>query len=137
MGPLLVLRMRVGTLVCGAVLSFAVLATYPAAASRLPPDDCRELRATRDALANLGVRGDMKLGPIWAAANLSPDRIANIKRYLLATEQVLFRCRSIPRVLSDGMDFAENMPAAKPFGERRVFPLPVRKPSVRLRQSLE
>ncbi|MEO0617699.1 MAG: hypothetical protein AAFZ01_00285 [Pseudomonadota bacterium] len=125
-----------GIVAAGVVLLSSFI-NPPATASRLPPDDCRDLRATRDALISLGVRNDMKLGPIWAAANLSPDRIDNIKRYLVAVEQVLFRCRSLPRVLSDGMDFAENMPAAKPFGARRVFPLPTRKPSVRLRPGVE
>lgn len=91
------------------VLLIALSAVSPAGAAALDDARCATLRAERDALVDLGVRRDMLQGPVWAAANLSPSRLARVKQYVVTLEQVLFRCRSIPRVLSDGMDFAEKI----------------------------
>lgn len=110
-----------------------------ARAGDLDDPTCSNLRDTRDALISLGVQSDMRQGPQWAADRLATDRISRIKRYLLTMEQVLFRCGSVPREITEGMAYRVNMPDPKPFHERRTFPLPVRKPAppINLRSTLQ
>ncbi|MGI9407039.1 MAG: hypothetical protein ACR2O4_11775 [Hyphomicrobiaceae bacterium] len=114
---------------CGiAVVALVMTVAAPAKASGLDREECSAKRSVRDALENLGVREDMTQGPAWAAANLPQERIDRIKTYVLANEQILFRCISSPRSVAVGMEDAANMPHPKPRFDRRVFPLPVRKP---------
>jgi len=128
---------RYATGLAGFALLFLV--SGDALAAGLDPGTCRDLRGKRDALVSLGVRDDMVRGPQWAADNLQADRIERIKSYVVSVEQVLFRCLPPPRDIADGMELAENMPDPKPRYDRRVFPLPARKPAraAGLRQAID
>ena len=121
----MVLMSRIAALL---VLTVCLASADGAVASRIDPETCTNMRSFRNALESLGVRDDMALGPKKASASLPADRMTRIKNYVVTYEQILFRCQSWPRHLSDGMDYAENMPAPKPRFERNTFPLPVRKP---------
>ena len=106
-----------------------LLTSQTVTAAPLSADACQKLRFVRDSLAKQGVVNDIAVQPSEAQQTFSADRLERVRNYVVAMEQVLFRCISTPRPLEDGMELARNMPAAKPFYERRTLPLPVRKPA--------
>jgi hypothetical protein len=109
------------------VLLFAVLAAAPilARASPLDADACTKLLEEHGQLEQAGVEADMAKGPEWAKANLVPDKLARIRRFIEIEGQLLFRCRQ--KSLVDLPNEVENGPAGdkekdKNAGSPRVPP---------------
>jgi hypothetical protein len=64
------------------------------AAEPLDKDSCARLAVERQSLVNMGVENTMAKGPEWAKANLSGANLDLIKRFLVVSEQIKFRCRT-------------------------------------------
>jgi hypothetical protein len=58
----------------------------------MAPDECDRARTEQSALESAGVTTDMAQGADWARANLGPDRLQRVARWLELQEQILFRC---------------------------------------------
>ena len=65
-----------------------------ASAEKLDKESCKSLSVELGSLVAAGVKGDMDRGPEWAKANLSPERLGEIKRLMELGEQLEFRCGS-------------------------------------------
>jgi hypothetical protein len=63
-----------------------------ASAAKLDKSACNDLNGEHASVLATGVREDMARGPEWAKANLTPDKLANIKRLLELEEQLQFQC---------------------------------------------
>ena len=85
-----------GTRLIGTGLALALLAAGDggAWADKLDKDACKALKAEQADLIAGGVRSDMERGPEWAAANLTRDRLDEIKRLIEIGDQLEFRCGS-------------------------------------------
>src|SRR5262245_36841264 len=64
-----------------------------AAAASLDKETCEKLKGELAQIEGLGTRGNMAKGPVWAKANLSADKLAEIKRLIEVDELLLFRCQ--------------------------------------------
>lgn len=64
----------------------------PVPALPLATEDCEKARAEQTNLEAAGVAADMAQGAEWARANLSPDRLKRVQRWIELQERVLFRC---------------------------------------------
>jgi hypothetical protein len=53
---------------------------------------CDSLKQEHGQLVLAGAKDNMARGPDWAAANLAPDKIKDIKRLIDVEEQLAFRC---------------------------------------------
>jgi hypothetical protein len=75
-------------------IATAVLGLFAPAAAALPlaAEECERVRAEKTNLEQAGVAADMAQGAGWARANLSPDRLKRVQRWIELEEQVLFRC---------------------------------------------
>jgi hypothetical protein len=73
-------------------LLLAVAWTARAGAAPLDAEACDKLEQEQADLAKAGAKQNMAKGPAWAAANLSPDRLAQIQRLIEVDEQITFRC---------------------------------------------
>jgi hypothetical protein len=77
-------------LLLGALLAPAVAhATKP----KLDRDTCSQLRAEEKKFRQSGILNDMSKGPQWAKANLSAERLRDVRHYIELDEQVQFGCR--------------------------------------------
>jgi hypothetical protein len=56
---------------------------------------CRGHETELERLLKTGIRDDMARGLDWARANLSKERMSEIRRFLEAEEQVRFRCGEV------------------------------------------
>jgi hypothetical protein len=63
-----------------------------AGAAKLDKNTCNILKVELKGVLATGVRDDMERGPEWANANLSADKLSNIKRLIELEEQLEFRC---------------------------------------------
>jgi hypothetical protein len=66
--------------------------TAQAAAVPLAPEDCVRARSEQFILEGSGVPADMSRGAEWARANLDPERLKRIARWIELQEYILFRC---------------------------------------------
>jgi hypothetical protein len=120
-------------------LAFAVLAGAiavgvgaPAAAQSLPTEQCKTMAGEHAALVATGVPETLKKGPAWAKANLGPDKLKEVARYIGLEEQLLFRCglakvRKLPGAAGeDDGDGTAATDAATPAPAEP--PPPVKKP---------
>ncbi len=57
------------------------------------PANCKTLRAQRKALVVLGVKENMRQGPVWAKQNLPEPELYLIRHYMKIDEKVKFRCK--------------------------------------------
>lgn len=75
-------------------LAFAALGMCapPAPALPLAPEECDRARAEQTSLEAAGAAADMAQGADWARANLSPDRLKRVQRWIELQERILFRC---------------------------------------------
>jgi hypothetical protein len=64
----------------------------PSPALPLAPEECERVRAEQTNLEAAGVATDMAQGAEWARANLSPDRLKRVQRWIELQERILFRC---------------------------------------------
>jgi hypothetical protein len=75
-------------------LAGLVAARAPARATPLDADTCAKLQGEQERLENVGVEKDMAKGPVWAKANLAPEKLDLVRRFIEIEEQLLFRCRN-------------------------------------------
>jgi hypothetical protein len=76
------------------LLLAGLAAALPGArAAQLDADSCTKLLNEHGALEQAGVEADMAKGPEWAKANLVPEKLARIRRFIEVEAQLLFRCR--------------------------------------------
>jgi hypothetical protein len=68
-------------------------ACTPAAAERLGEEACAKLKVEQTALEQAGVRSNFGRGPEWAKANLSPEKLEQIRVLIDIDEQLRFRCK--------------------------------------------
>jgi hypothetical protein len=87
------------------LLLLAVLAAalVQARAAPLDAESCIKLMNEHEQLEQAGVEADMAKGPEWGKANLLPEKLDRIRRFIEIEEQLLFRCRQKSLV---------NLPAA-------------------------
>lgn len=64
-----------------------------ASADQLGKDACAALKAEAATLDATGLKDEMEKGPDWAKANMAPDRLSQVARYIEIEEQISFRCR--------------------------------------------
>jgi len=76
-----------------AVGCFLPAANAHATKPKLDEDTCGQLRVEQTKFLKTGILSEMNKGPEWAKANLSPERMREIKRYIQLDEQVRFGCR--------------------------------------------
>jgi hypothetical protein len=67
-------------------------ASAPVRAGMLDADSCRRHKTEYDTLGGSGIREMMAKGPDWAKANLTKERMEQVRRYLALEEDVRFRC---------------------------------------------
>jgi len=86
---------------------------------------CGSVRKTRTSLVKAGVLVDMTKGPAWAKDNLTPEKLARIKRYLRIEEIVQFQCAKIrrkkakPKTKPKSKTQSKTKPTAKRATKRR------------------
>lgn len=64
----------------------------PACAAALDPDSCAKLKTEQETMEKAGLKDEVAKGPEWAKANLPPEKLNDIKRWIEVDEQLLFRC---------------------------------------------
>jgi hypothetical protein len=104
-----------------------------AVAEPMAKEACDAAEAERSALLAGGIQETVKKGPAWAKANLPPQKLKDVERYIALQEQLLFKCgqaklRTLP--LNDGED-GEGPGTAKeaaPGDEAKKPPTPKPKP---------
>jgi hypothetical protein len=69
-----------------------------ARAAPLDADTCAKLTVEHGTLEKGGVEANMAKGPEWGKANLTPEKIEEVRRFIELEELILFRCRSKSRV---------------------------------------
>jgi hypothetical protein len=72
----------------------ALAALTQARAAPLDAENCAKLQGEQERLENAGVEKDMAKGPAWAKANLGPEKLNLVQRFIEIEEQLLFRCRN-------------------------------------------
>lgn len=63
------------------------------AAPKLDKETCDQLKSEQATFAASGIAADFEKGPVWAKANLTPDRLRELEHYILLDEQLKFGCR--------------------------------------------
>ncbi len=74
----------IATVICGG---------RAAVADQLGKDACDALRTEQAGMVTAGIKTDMDKGPEWAKANMAPERLQQVARYIELEEQLSFRCR--------------------------------------------
>jgi hypothetical protein len=80
-----------------ALLASATVLTK-ARAAPLDADTCNKLMIEQGTLEDAGAEQNMAKGPEWAKANLAPEKIEQVRRFIELEALILFRCRSKSRV---------------------------------------
>ncbi len=87
----LALMLKLTTFFAGAgLLVSGVLA--PAQATRSDVESCRKYEVEKAELSKVGVQVDIEKGAEWGKANLSLERLRQIRRFIYLEEQLTFRC---------------------------------------------
>jgi hypothetical protein len=81
-----------------AALLGAGAALSQARAAPLDADTCSKLTVEHERLETAGVDQTMAKGPEWGKANLAPEKIEEVRRFIELEELIQFRCRSKARV---------------------------------------
>jgi hypothetical protein len=106
-------RGKIWLLPCVALALLA--ASGEASATRLDKTACADLNTELSGLLASGLKEDMDKGPIWAAANLSPERLAVINRVIELQGVLEFRCGNPARnVAKPATKPDDKAPADKP-----------------------
>lgn len=71
----------------------AVAALTQARAAPLDGETCAKLESEQSQLENAGIAKEMAKGPAWAKANLAPEKLERVRRFIEIQEQLLFLCR--------------------------------------------
>jgi len=106
------------------LLAVFTMAMVQARAAPLDADTCAKLLEEHGQLEQAGVEADMAKGPEWAKANLIPEKIERIRRFIEVEGQLLFRCRqkslvNLPQEIEndpagDGKDKKAESPRVPP-----------------------
>lgn len=64
----------------------------PAQATQSELESCRKHEVEKTALVKTGIQMDMEKGAEWGKANLSPERLRQVRRFIHLEEQLTFRC---------------------------------------------
>lgn len=64
----------------------------PASAASLGKEECDKLHAEQAELTATGVRAQFDRGAEWGKANLPPDQLPRVQRFIALEEQLSFRC---------------------------------------------
>lgn len=64
----------------------------PASAASLGKEECDKLHAEQAELTAAGVRAQFDRGAEWGKANLPPDQLPRVQRFIALEEQLSFRC---------------------------------------------
>lgn len=94
--------------------AWALVAAGAVLALPMPPEDCARAKSEQASLAAGGAAEDMARGPEWARANLSPDRLKRVARWIELEELILFQCprpKPAPRPETAARDGEEKRPA--------------------------
>ncbi|RTL69975.1 MAG: hypothetical protein EKK41_13240 [Hyphomicrobiales bacterium] len=77
-----------------AVVATGLLAVAPGAAHAAPldPESCAKLKVQLEEIEKTGARDNLARGPEWAKANLTADKLEDVRRLIETDEQLLFRC---------------------------------------------
>ena len=75
------------------LLPLLAAALVQARAAPLDAESCAKLMNEHGQLEQAGVEADMAKGPEWGKANLLPEKLDRIRRFIEIEEQLLFRCR--------------------------------------------
>lgn len=80
------------------ILSLAVIIAPLSMAWALPmaPEACDRARSEQAVLSSQGVASEVAKGGDWGRANLGPDRLAQVARWIELEEQILFKCPRPP-----------------------------------------
>ena len=90
------MRFHLVRAVLAVAIPLLILSFGPALAAPLDKVACQKLREEQAELVKGGIKEQMAKGAEWAKANLKPDQISQIKRYITVEEQIAFRCREKP-----------------------------------------
>ncbi len=85
----LVRRCLAAIAICIPGLAFGLPA---AVAAPLGKEECDKLQVEQTELTAAGVRAQLDRGPEWGKANLPPDRLQVVQRFIAVEEQLNFRC---------------------------------------------
>ncbi len=107
---------RAGLAAAAALLACGLSAT--AGAKPLEPAACETLEAEAGQLMTAGAGTDFEKGPAWGAANLTPERLAAVRRLIEVNELLSFRCMRSRIKVTLKPDESED--------EAEIPPLPVR-----------
>src|SRR5258706_6219887 len=100
-----------------------VVAAGTAVATPLDEETCTRLKGEQAQLAKDGAEASMERGPVWAKANLAPDKLKEVERYIELQEQILFRCPQ-PKPRPEVVEREDQEPvAAAPKAKRPVAKL--------------
>jgi hypothetical protein len=94
-------------------------------AAPLDAATCGQLKGEQTRMEQGGVRDRMAKGPSWAKANLTADKIAEVRRLIELDEQLLFRCsaRNLIELPADAdADPAPAAPGASEDGKDAAAP---------------
>ncbi len=80
------------TLAALGALMIAAISGSPSRAGVLDAESCRRHKSEYDTLGASGIREMLTRGPDWAKANLTKERMEQVRRYLALEEDVRFRC---------------------------------------------
>jgi hypothetical protein len=106
------------TLLLLAAVAALAAALAQARAAPLDTETCNKLLTEHGELEQAGVEADMAKGPEWAKANLIPEKLARIRRFIEIQEQLLFRCRQKSLVILPTEVEPEDKEQDKKEGEK-------------------
>lgn len=114
-----------------AVAAVASAISAAAVAEPLAKEACDTAEAERARLLADGVQDAIRKGPVWAKANLPPQKLEAVARYIALQEDLLFKCghaklRTLPandvEDSGDGVGAAKDTPAEPPVAPKRKSP---------------
>jgi hypothetical protein len=100
------------------LLAVLAVALTQARAAPLDAETCTKLLNEHEQLEQAGVEADMAKGPEWAKANLIPEKLDRIRRYIEIEGQLLFRCRQKSLVILPAEVEPEDKDQDKKEGEK-------------------
>jgi peptidoglycan hydrolase CwlO-like protein len=95
-----------------------LLGAQTAVGSPLDSEACTRLKDEEAQLVKAGAKSNMERGPVWAKANLAPEKLKEIEHYIELQEQILFRCPQPKPSPQEAGEKGEQAAAAAPKGRR-------------------
>lgn len=74
------------------VVAVSVAGAAAAWAAKLDKIACAELANELTSIRSTGIKADMERGPVWAMANMPPQRLESARRLMELEDQLEFRC---------------------------------------------